>query len=141
MGCQGPGWWWGAELELVAFLGSTGKWICALVGISSSLISDLGAELSCQLCFCDEGSEQISLPGLPGNLHLHCLPFLILVSSYQTITTRPPKQAGIQPPGQDGLCPWWLCFQPFWPAVGVGSVLFLTSSLTHCSTGASKRDW
>lgn len=48
-GMSGPGWSWGAELELVAFLGSTGKWICALVGISSSLISDLGAELSCHL--------------------------------------------------------------------------------------------
>lgn len=59
---------------LLASLGSTGRWICALVGISSSLISDLGAELSCQLCFCDECLEQTSLPGLPGNLHLLCLP-------------------------------------------------------------------
>lgn len=63
---------------LLASLASRGKWICGLVGISSPLISGLGAELSCPLCFCGEVSEQASRPGLPGNLHLHlhlhCLP-------------------------------------------------------------------
>lgn len=68
-------------LLLLDFLGSTGKWICALVGISLSLFSDLGAELSGQLCLCDEGLEQMSLLDCQEISTSIAFPFPILVSS------------------------------------------------------------
>lgn len=43
-----------------------GETVSFQVGMSLSLLSDLGAKLSCQPCFHGEDLEQASLAGLPG---------------------------------------------------------------------------
>lgn len=83
--CQGPGWWWVQSCSCGS-LGSTGSWICVLVGISSSLISDLGAELSCQLCFCDEALEQHPCLDCQEISISTAFPGTISVCSQQTVT-------------------------------------------------------
>lgn len=58
---------WGSRLcSLPASPGSGGKRFHSPVGIPSSLCSCLGAELSCGVCCCGEGSAQESSAGLPG---------------------------------------------------------------------------
>lgn len=55
----GPGWHWGLGC------GAGGSGVGGM-GISSSLLSDLGAELVWGVGFCSEDSEQASSAGLPG---------------------------------------------------------------------------